>query len=63
MSAAKRFRQRAPLERVLFGLAGSVVLIGALLSTVVSQWLYVIAGDRPPSLILRRMAGLEGCSR
>ena len=76
MSAAKRSRQRASLERVLFGLAGSVVLIGALLSVVVSpwflvlvaftgvnQWLYVIAGDCPASLILRRVAGLRACSR
>ena len=77
MSAATRSRQRVALERVLFGLAGSVVLIGALLSAVVSpwflllvafvginQWLYVIAGDCPASLILRRVAGLEpGCSR
>ena len=52
-------------------------LVGALLSAVVSpwflllvafvgvnQWLYVIAGDCPASLILRRAAGLEpGCPR
>ena len=76
MTADTRSRRQPSLERVLFGLAGSVVLIGALLSAIVSpwflllvsfaginQWLYVIAGDCPASLILRRAAGLEGCSR
>jgi hypothetical protein len=64
---------RWPLERVLFALAGSVVLIGAALSVLVSpwflllvafvginQWLFVLAGDCPASLILRHFAGLKG---
>ncbi|MGZ4741562.1 MAG: DUF2892 domain-containing protein [Ilumatobacteraceae bacterium] len=75
MSGVSSAGRRPSLERVLFGLAGSMVLVGALLSAVVSpwflllvafvgvnQWLYVIAGDCPASLILRRVAGLEsGC--
>ena len=64
---------RWPLERVLFALAGSVVLLGAVLAALVSpwflllvvfvginQWLFVLAGDCPASLILRRFAGLRG---
>lgn len=70
-------RQRPSPERMLFARAGTMVLIAALLSTLVSpwflllvafvginQWLYVIAGDCPASLIVRRVTGLEpGCSR
>lgn len=77
MSVPGTTRGRPALERVLFGLAGTVVLIGALLSAFVSpwflvlvafvgvnQWLFVLAGDCPASLVLRRLAGLEpGCSR
>lgn len=57
-----------PLERVLFAIAGTVVLIGVLLSALVSpwfllliafvalnQWLFVLAGDCPMSLILTRV--------
>jgi hypothetical protein len=53
-----------PLERVLFALAGTVVLIGALLAAAVSpwflllaafvgvnQWLYALAGACPASLV------------
>ncbi len=56
-----------PLERVLFGLAGAVTLISALLAATVSpwfllltafvginEWLYVLVGACPASLILRR---------
>lgn len=61
-----------PLERVLFALAGTVVLVGALLSAVVSpwflllvafagvnQWAYVLLGDCPASLVLTRVLGLR----
>ncbi len=61
-----------PLERVLFALAGTVVLIGALLAAAVSpwfllltafvgvnQWLYVVAGACPASLVLRRTCRLR----
>ena len=61
-----------PLERVLFALAGTVVLISALLAAAVSpwfllltafvgvnQWLYVLAGVCPASLVLRRSCGLR----
>lgn len=77
MSGVSQAHRRPSLERVLFGLAGSMVLAGALLAAIVSpwflllvafvgvnQWVYVIAGDCPASLILRRAAGLEsGCPR
>ena len=56
------------LDRVLFALAGTVTLASALLAAIVSpwflllttfvglnQWLYVIAGDCPASLLLRRL--------
>ena len=61
-----------PLERVLFALAGSVTLISALLAAVVSpwfllltalvgvnQWLYVLVGACPASLILKRTCALR----
>jgi hypothetical protein len=57
-----------PLERVLFAIAGTVTIVGALLSALVSpwflllvafvginQWLFVAFGDCPASLILTRM--------
>ena len=63
---------RWPLERVLFALAGSVTLLSALLAVTVSewfllltafvgvnQWLYVLAGACPASLILRRACHLR----
>ena len=65
-------RHRPPLERVLFALAGSVTLLSALLAALVStwfllltafvginQWLFVLLGDCPTSLILRRSCGLR----
>jgi Protein of unknown function (DUF2892). len=61
-----------PLERVLFALAGTMTLLSALLAAVVSpwfllltafvgvnQWLYVLVGACPASLVLRRMFGLR----
>lgn len=61
-----------PLERVLFAMAGTVTLLGALLAAVVSpwfllltafvgvnQWLYVAVGACPASLILGRLFGLR----
>jgi hypothetical protein len=60
------FRQW-PLERVLFALAGTVTLISAALAAGVSpwfllltafvgvnQWLYVVVGNCPASIVLRR---------
>jgi hypothetical protein len=65
-----------PLERALFALAGTVILVSVLLAvtvtpwflaltafTGVSQWLYVLFGDCPASIALRRLSGLEGCAR
>ena len=61
-----------PLERVLFALAGSVTLLSALLAATLSpwfllltafvganQWLYVIFGACPSSLLLSRIFGLR----
>ena len=61
-----------PLERVLFAMAGTVVLLSVLLAAVVSpwfllltafvgvsQWLYVLVGACPASLILGRAFGLH----
>ena len=63
---------RWPLERVLFALAGTMTLLSALLVVVVSpwfvlltvfvglnQWLYVLVGACPASLVLRRLFGLR----
>jgi hypothetical protein len=73
--AATRASCRAagwPLERVLFALAGSVTLISALLAAFVSpwfllltafvgvnQWLYVLLGACPASIVLRRFFSLR----
>ena len=64
--------RRWPLERVLFALAGSVSLTGGLLALLVSpwfallpvlagfnQWLFVIFGACPASLILTRVTPLR----
>ena len=61
-----------PLERVLFGMAGTVTLVSVLLAATVStwfllltafvgisQWLYVLVGACPASLVLTRVFGLR----
>jgi len=61
-----------PLERVLFALAGTVTLASVVLAAAVSpwfllltafvgvnQWLYVIVGACPASVVLRRACGLR----
>jgi hypothetical protein len=63
---------RWPLERVLFALAGSVTLVSLALALLVSpwfllltafvginQWLYVLVGACPASLILGRTCGCD----
>lgn len=68
---------RWPLERVLFALAGTMVIVSVLLAVLVSewfllltafvglnQWLYVVAGSCPASFVIRRVFGVEpGCAR
>jgi hypothetical protein len=59
-----------PLERVLFGLAGTMTLASAALAAFVSpwfllltafvgvnQWLYVLIGACPASLLISRVFG------
>jgi hypothetical protein len=61
-----------PLERVLFAMAGTMAILSAVLSVVVSEWfllltafvgvnqlLYVAIGACPASLILGRVFGLR----
>lgn len=61
-----------PLERVLFAMAGTMTIVGALLSAVVSplflllvafvgvnQWLFVAFGDCPASLFLTRVLHVQ----
>jgi hypothetical protein len=63
---------RWPLERVLFALAGAMTLLSALLAVTASkwflllavlvglnQWLYVLAGACPASVVLRRVCKLR----
>ena len=76
-SAARRAPARTswPLERVLFALAGTMALLSALLAAVVSpwfllltafvginQWLYVVFGNCPASLVLGRFGVSRTCS-
>ncbi len=59
--------RRLGIERVLFAMAGTMTLLSILLAVAVSpwfllltafvgvnQWIYVLAGDCPASLVLRR---------
>ena len=61
-----------PLERVLFALAGTMTLLSAALAALVSpwfllltafvglnQWLYVVVGACPASIILARLFDLR----
>ncbi|MCC6224577.1 MAG: DUF2892 domain-containing protein [Thermoleophilia bacterium] len=63
---------RWPLERALFALAGTVILVTVLLAvtvspwfllitafTGISQWLYVLVGACPASLVVQRALGLR----
>ena len=67
-------RNRWPLERVLFALAGTMTLLSALLAAIVSpwfllltvfvgvnQWLYVTVGACPASLVLQRLGVAPRC--
>jgi hypothetical protein len=66
---------RWPLERALFAMAGSVTLLSAALVAAVSpwfllltafvaanQWLFVVAGACPVSLVLTRVFGLRSAT-
>jgi hypothetical protein len=72
MSTQSQAASRWPLERVLFALAGTMTLIAAVLGAVVSrwflllavlvgvnQWLYVLVGACPASIVLRRTCRLR----
>jgi hypothetical protein len=61
-----------PLERVLFALAGTMTLLSATLAALVSpwfllltgfvgvnQWLYVVVGACPASIVIKRALGLQ----
>jgi hypothetical protein len=63
---------RPPLELVLFAMAGTVTLVSVLLAVTVSPWfllltafvgiselLFVVAGDCPSSVVLRKVVHLE----
>jgi len=72
MSSQPQSRSRWPLERVLFALAGTMTLTAAALGAFVSkwflllavlvgvnQWLYVLFGACPASIVLRRTCRLR----
>jgi len=65
-----------PLERALFAMAGTVTLLSAVLAAAVSpwflvltafvgvnQWLYVVAGACPVSVVLTRVFGLRSATK
>ena len=67
-------RVQWPLERILFALAGTMVLLSIILATLVSplfllltafvgvnQWLYVAFGACPASIALRRVGVSANC--
>ena len=72
MTSQSEFPSRWPLERVLFALAGTMTLLAAALGSFVSkwflllavlvgvnQWLYVVFGACPASIVLRRTCRLR----
>jgi hypothetical protein len=72
MSNHRTSPSRWPLERVLFALAGTMTLVsaglGAFISTWflllaalvgVNQWVYVLVGACPASVVLHRACGLR----
>ena len=72
MTSQSESPPRWPLERVLFALAGTMTLIAAVLGAFVSkwflllavlvgvnQWLYVVFGACPASIVLRRTCRLR----
>jgi hypothetical protein len=72
MSSQSQSPPRWPLERVLFALAGTMALVAGALSAFVSkwflllaalvgvnQWLYVVFGACPASIVLRRTCRLR----
>ena len=74
-AACPPVRRGWPLERVLFALAGTMTLLSAALAALVSpwfllltafvgvnQWLYVVAGACPASLLLTRLFGLRAAA-
>jgi hypothetical protein len=75
-AACEAGRRGWPLERALFALAGTVTLLSAALVALVSpwfalltafvgvnQWLFVLVGACPASLLLTRLAGLRPATR
>ena len=65
-----------PLERALFAMAGTATLLSAALAAAVSpwfllltafvginQWLFVVAGACPVSLVLTRVFGLRSATK
>ena len=61
-----------PLERILFALAGTMTLLAVLVAATVgpwvlllaafvglNQWLYVVVGACPASLVLARVTGRD----
>ena len=72
MTSQSESPSRWPLERVLFALAGTMTLVAAALGAFVSkwflllavlvgvnQWLYVVFGACPASIVLRRTCRLR----
>ena len=72
MSSRSESPSRWPLERVLFALAGTMTLVAVALGAFVSkwflllavlvgvnQWLYVLFGACPASIVLRRTCRLR----
>ena len=74
-SASAASPRRWPLERVLFLMAGTMTGLSAVLAATVSPWFllltgfvavnqlaFVVFGNCPSSLLLRRYAGLKGAA-
>lgn len=74
--ASCNWNRRWPLERILFALAGTMTLASVVLGLLVSpwffalaafvgvnQWLYVVVGACPASIVLGRLLGVRSAYR
>jgi hypothetical protein len=58
----KTWNNKWPLERVLFAMAGTLVLAGSVLAAVVSPWFLILPGFVALNMLLFAFGGFCGAS-
>lgn len=61
-STEKTWNNRWPLERVLFALAGTILIIASILAAVVSPWFLLLTGFVGVNQLLYSSVGFCGAS-